>query len=196
MEIKNIRKPKKSEKSKLIPILIAYGICTAILTTIIYIGWFNKPVGESLYIPVSFWTMKSNATHNALIELFEAVFGRDYMKSRLEGISFSTVLAGIISLTVPIGIKIEEMTKRKWVMSNIEKGLIVELENGKEYYIIETIVLDEIEYLYLESLEFEKDHDIMFVKYDTEDAKVYPVTDEEIFKKLLLIVYKRNRDNI
>lgn len=68
----------------------------------------------------------------------------------------------------------------------IQDGTIIELENGKEYYVAGLIFDDEKTYLYLISLDAEKDMDITFALY--EDDRVYPIDDDKLIKRLLYIV--------
>lgn len=72
------------------------------------------------------------------------------------------------------------------------KDKIIELEDGNEYYVVEVISLSEREYFYISKLNPEKGEDCRFVEY--KDERVFPVLDDEIVKKLLLILYRNNKD--
>lgn len=92
MKIKGVREPDKEEKKSILPKLALIGATTAILTCLFYFTtFFTKDLGESMYLANNFFNMKSIAEHNALIKLFELMYGRDYMLSRLEGLPVSAV---------------------------------------------------------------------------------------------------------
>lgn len=92
MQIKNVRDPNQKEKNEILPKLALMSITTAILTCIFYFTtFFTKDIGESMYLASNFFNMKSIAEHNALVKLFELMYGRDYMLSRLEGLPVSIV---------------------------------------------------------------------------------------------------------
>lgn len=117
MSIKSVREPTEKEKEYLIPTLIGLGLAFAVGTLAIYFLYFNKEVGESLYLEANFWTQKSVAEHNYVIKIFESIFKRDYMKNKLEGISFSALLSLIIDIVVGIPYSIYLINKQ-------EEGLI------------------------------------------------------------------------
>ena len=74
---------------------------------------------------------------------------------------------------------------------NIKEGLIITLENDKEYY-VSSLILDEgYTYLYLISIDAENDNDLRFVRY--ENDKVYDIVDNALIEKLLRIVEERTR---
>ena len=74
----------------------------AVGTLAIYFMYFNKEVGECLYQEANFWNQKSVTQHNYIIEIFETIFKRDYMKSKIEGISISALLSLVIDTTIGI----------------------------------------------------------------------------------------------
>lgn len=100
MKIKNIREPDKKEKQEIIPRLMAFGISTLLVAGVIYITSFNKEIGESLYIDLAshWYAAKEVINHNLLVKVFEFIYGRDYMLSRLEGLSVAGGLSVILNL--------------------------------------------------------------------------------------------------
>lgn len=75
---------------------------------------------------------------------------------------------------------------------NVTKGTIIELEDGKEYYILDEILLNDKRYFYITNINAPEEKDIRFVEYI--NGKVFDVIDEEIYKKLLLVIYRKNND--
>lgn len=73
----------------------------------------------------------------------------------------------------------------------IQEGMIIELENGKEYYVSSLIFEDGKTYLYLISLNAVEDKDLTFALY--ENDRVYPVDDDELIKRLLIIVNDKKK---
>lgn len=66
----------------------------------------------------------------------------------------------------------------------IERGEILTLEDNKEYIVVGSTILDDINYVYLMN---SKDYsNFMFCSYDQTDG-LYEVEDEEILLKLLNI---------
>jgi len=97
MKIKNVREPNQEEKESIVPILITFGITTAILTAIIYLMTFHfMEIGESMYLAEKAISKKTALQHDQVVKLFEAIYKRDYMRNKLEGIPVS-VLASIIA---------------------------------------------------------------------------------------------------
>jgi len=102
MSIKSVREPTKEEQKNLVPAIIGLSLAFAVGTLAIYFMFFNKDVGECLYQEANFWTQKSVAQHNLIIKMFEHIFKRDYMKSKLEGIGISALLSLTIDIVVGI----------------------------------------------------------------------------------------------
>lgn len=48
MKIKGIREPSKKEKTKIIPMIILFGTTTILVTSVFYMTYFNKELGESI----------------------------------------------------------------------------------------------------------------------------------------------------
>lgn len=97
MEIKNVREPNKKEKESIVPMLVTFGITTAILTAVIYFMTFHfKEMGESMYLAGKTLSRKTALEHDQIIKLFEAIYGRDYMLNKFEGVPVSA-LASIIA---------------------------------------------------------------------------------------------------
>lgn len=93
MKIKNVRKPTKKE-SKIVPLVILLSMTTAIITALAYFTHFYRfDVGQSMYLAKNIWSGKSIATHNLVVQLFEAIYGRDYMLSKLEALPISLGLS-------------------------------------------------------------------------------------------------------
>lgn len=70
----------------------------------------------------------------------------------------------------------------------VEKGKIIELENGEEYYIIDLYELENKCFLYLGKIEPSESDSLLFV--ELVDGSIFPVKDDEIIKKLLLLINK------
>lgn len=97
MEIKNVREPNIEEKKSIVPMLVAFGISTAILTTTIYLMTFHfMDIEESMYLSGKTISKRTALQHDQIIKLFETIYGRDYMLNKFEGISIS-FLASIIA---------------------------------------------------------------------------------------------------
>lgn len=111
MEIKNVREPKKEEKIGIIPQLVIFGISTAVVTLVVYLLDFKADLGESLYVAEKILPNKSIATHNAIIKLFENIYGRDYMLSKLEGLSVSALVGAIFNILIYIYCKFDKRVK-------------------------------------------------------------------------------------
>lgn len=119
MSIKSVREPTEEEKSNIMPTLVGLGLAFAIGTLAIYFMYFNKEIGQSLYTEATFWTQKSVAEHNFIIQIFEMIFKRDYMRTKLEGISVSALL----SLTIDIVLGIPSSLYFNSTLKNQEKDL-------------------------------------------------------------------------
>jgi len=129
MEIKNVREPSEEEKESLLPKLVLFGITTAILTTVIYlVGFQYGTVGESLFIAEKV-ASKEAAYHDLLMKLFEFVYGRDYMLSKLEGLPISA-MAAVASETV-IGVIYKGYQTVEEVKGQFYKA--IEEQTGNEY---------------------------------------------------------------
>ncbi len=97
MKIKNVREPSDEEKKNILPKVILFGVTTAIVTSVIYlITFYSMDIGESMYLAGKIASTKTAAEHDVMIKLFEAVYGRDYMTNRFEGLSIS-FLASIVA---------------------------------------------------------------------------------------------------
>lgn len=70
----------------------------------------------------------------------------------------------------------------------VEKGKIIELENGEEYYIIDMFVIEDKCYLYIGKIERSKSDSLMFV--ELVDGSIFPVKDDLVIEKLLLLINK------
>ena len=73
----------------------------------------------------------------------------------------------------------------------MKKGMVIELENGKEYAIADVINEEETEYLYLVNITDQKD--ICFGTIADENLNL--VEDEKIIEKLIYKVAKQNFSN-
>ena len=99
MRIKNVRKPNEEEK-KLTPILITFGISVIVVTAIIYVVDFNSiNIGENLYINSNI-SNREIANHNFIAQLFELIYHRNYMTSKLEGITVSALISMVANLAI------------------------------------------------------------------------------------------------
>ena len=70
-------------------------------------------------------------------------------------------------------------------------GMVIELENGKEYAVADIVKEDETEYLYLVNITNQKD--ICFGTLDDENLNL--IEDENIIEKLIYKVTKQNFSN-
>ena len=70
-------------------------------------------------------------------------------------------------------------------------GMVIELENGKEYAVADIVKEDETEYLYL--VNKKKKKDICFGTLDDENLNL--IEDENIIEKLIYKVAKQNFSN-
>ncbi len=70
-------------------------------------------------------------------------------------------------------------------------GMVIELENGKEYAVADIVKEDETEYLYLVNITNQKD--ICFGTLDDENLNL--IEDENIIEKLIYKVAKQNFSN-
>lgn len=74
----------------------------------------------------------------------------------------------------------------------IELGEILTLEDNKEYVVVGSTMLNEINYVYLMN---SKDYsNFMFCKYDQTDG-LYEVTDPELLKQLISIFNKQLKES-
>lgn len=119
MSIKSVREPNEEEKSSLVPTLVGLGLAFAMGTLAIYFMYFNEEVGRNLYMETNFWAQKSVAEHNYIIQIFETIFKRNYMKSKLEGIGVSALL----SLVIDVVLGIPYSLYLKLYFKNQEEGL-------------------------------------------------------------------------
>lgn len=73
---------------------------------------------------------------------------------------------------------------------NLEKDLIITLEDGNEYYIISTAMYNNEKYAYL--MNMKEDNDYIYVKEinSPEGLQIKLVTDEELIKKIALYLQK------
>ena len=73
---------------------------------------------------------------------------------------------------------------------NIEKDLIITLEDGNEYYIISTAIYNNEKYAYL--MNMKQDNDYIYVKEIKSDngLQVQRITDKELIKKISLYLQK------
>lgn len=112
MKIKNVREPNEEEKESIIPKLIIFGVTTAIVTSVIYlINFHHMDIGESMYLVENIISPKTAAEHNAIIKLFEAVYGRDYMLNKFEGVSISALVSIIGEAACGIVYKVNNVIK-------------------------------------------------------------------------------------
>lgn len=73
---------------------------------------------------------------------------------------------------------------------NIEKGKIIKLEDDNEYYVIDKMYIENKCYLYISRLMPMIGKDLSFVEYI--NGKIYPISNDFMIKKLLLMVNKNN----
>ncbi len=73
---------------------------------------------------------------------------------------------------------------------DVRKGLILEVD-GREFVVAGIVFEDELSYLYLKSVDFEKTGEICFVLYG--DEKTTRVTDESTILRLKRCVYEREK---
>ena len=112
MEIKNVREPSEEEKKNIIPKLVTFGITTAILTGVIYLMTFNNAnVGESMYLAGKTLSTKTALQHDQIIKLFEAIFGRDYMLNKFEGMTISALVSVIAEAVCGVVYKVHTTIK-------------------------------------------------------------------------------------
>lgn len=73
---------------------------------------------------------------------------------------------------------------------NIEKDLIITLEDGNEYYIISTAIYNNEKYAYL--MNMKQDNDYIYAKeVKTDDGlQIQRVVDEDLIKKISLYLQK------
>lgn len=64
-------------------------------------------------------------------------------------------------------------------MSDLKEN-IIELADGYEYYVVDTLKLDNKSYLYMSKLSEEEDKELLFVEY--RDGLVYSIEDDETIK--------------
>ena len=69
----------------------------------------------------------------------------------------------------------------------MEKGQIIELDNGKKYAIAETVEVDNNKYIYIINLLDNKE--IHFAQFDNEEISF--VEDEELYRALMFEVVKK-----
>lgn len=107
MKIKNIREPNEEEKNSIIPKLILFGVVTAIITLAIYFLDFHfMEIGESMYLKDKIISSNFAAEHDILIKLFEAVYGRDYMTNKFEGLTISAIASIVGETAIGLFVKI------------------------------------------------------------------------------------------
>lgn len=112
MEIKNVREPSEEEKKSIVPKLMLFGITTAIVTTVIYlITFYSMDVGESMYLAGKIASTKTAAEHDTIVKLFEAVYGRDYMLNKFEGVSISALTSIVAEAACGIFYKVHNSIK-------------------------------------------------------------------------------------
>ncbi len=112
MQIKNVREPNEEEKNSIIPKLILFGVTTAIVTSVIYLINFHfMDVGESMYLAGKIADTKTAAEHDAIIKLFEAVYGRDYMLNKFEGVTISALVSLVAEAACAIVYKVNNTIK-------------------------------------------------------------------------------------
>lgn len=112
MQIKNVREPSQKEKIGIVPKLVTLGVLTAILTSVIYICTFsNMDIGESMYLAGKIISSKAAFEHDLVIKLFEAIYGRDYMLDKFEGIPISVLASIICEAVVGVIYKVQKTVK-------------------------------------------------------------------------------------
>ncbi len=112
MQIKNVREPNEEEKNNIIPKLILFGVTTAIVTSVVYlITFYSIGIGESMYLAGKIAPGKTVAEHDAIIKLFEAVYGRDYMLNKFEGVTISALVSLVAEAACAIVYKVNNTIK-------------------------------------------------------------------------------------
>ncbi len=112
MQIKNVREPNDEEKNSIIPKLILFGVTTAIVTTVVYlITFYSMDIGESMYLAGKIASGKTVAQHDTIIKLFEAVYGRDYMLNKFEGVTISALVSLVAEAACAIVYKVNNTIK-------------------------------------------------------------------------------------
>ena len=72
----------------------------------------------------------------------------------------------------------------------MERGQIIELDNGKKYAIADVLIFDRNRYVYI--INIEDNRDIKFAEFD--DHKINFVNDDNLYSKLMHEVFNRQQD--
>ena len=73
----------------------------------------------------------------------------------------------------------------------MEKGQVIELENGQKYAIADSINLDNKNYIYLVNLD--NNSDIRFADFNSEIINF--VNDDNLYSRLIVEVYKNHKND-
>jgi len=75
-----------------------------------------------------------------------------------------------------------------------ERGEILTLENNKEYVVVDTVVHEEENFVYLINNNDNKEILIQRVKIEDGAETLYPLKDKEEFKALLQVFFEKNKE--